>query len=80
MNNHLSFIYSAIIYILVGAIACSAEQAPAKAPRSAVQKINFYSFQVESIANREYAYALNKNLMEKGYPAYVEEALTIQAK
>jgi hypothetical protein len=72
MNNYLSLSYAAIIYILIGAIPCSAEQAPAKAPPSAAQK-KFFTFQVESIAHQDPAYVLEENLMAKGYPAYVEE-------
>jgi len=74
MKKYLSLSYSAIIYILVGAIPCSAELAPAKAPPAAAQKNIFFTFQVDSIANKDRAYVLEENLMDKGYPAYVEEA------
>jgi len=73
MNNYLSLSYAAIIYILIGAIPCSAEQAPAKAPPSAAHKKKFFTFQVETIANKDLAYVLEENLMDKGYPAYIEE-------
>ena len=74
MKKYLSLSYSAIIYILVGAIPCSAELAPAKAPPAAAQKNIFFTFQVDAIANKDRAYVLEENLMDKGYPAYVEEA------
>ena len=74
MKKYLSLRYSAIIYILVGAIPCSAELAPAKAPPAAAQKNIFFTFQVDAIANKDRAYVLEENLMDKGYPAYVEEA------
>jgi cell division septation protein DedD len=73
MKKYLSLSYSAIIYILVGAIPCSAELAPAKAPPATAQKIIFFTFQVEATANKNGAYILKKNLLDKGYPAYVEE-------
>ncbi len=74
MKKYLSLSYSAIIYILIGAIPCSAELAPAKAPPAAAQKNIFFTFQVDAIANKDHAYVLEENLMDKGYPAYVEEA------
>ena len=73
MKKYLSLSYSAIIYILVGAIPCSAELAPAKAPPAVAQKNIFFTFQVDAIANKDRAYVLEENLMDKGYPAYVEE-------
>jgi len=73
MKKYLSLSCFAIIYILIGTILCSAEQAPAKAPPVTAQKKAFFTFQVDAIANKDRAYVLEENLMDKGYPAYVEE-------
>jgi hypothetical protein len=73
MKKYLSLSYAAIIYIFIAVIPCSAEQAPAKAPPTAAQNKFCFTFQVDAIANKDRAYALEENLMDKGYPAYVEE-------
>jgi hypothetical protein len=73
INKNLSLIYFAIILILIGAILCSAEQEPTTAPLAAKQRKVSFTFQVDAIANKDRAYALEENLMDKGYPAYVEE-------
>jgi len=74
MKKYLPFSYAAVMYILIRAIVCSAEQAPAKAPQAAAQNKFLFTFQVDAIANKDRAYALEETLMDKGYPAYVEEA------
>ncbi len=74
MNKYLSLSFSIIIYILAVTMPCSAEQAPANAePPVAAQKKVFFTFQVDAIANKDRAYVLEEKLMDKGYPAYVEE-------
>jgi hypothetical protein len=73
MKKYLSLGYAAFIYILLSAILCSAEQQPAKALPAAAQKNILFTFQVDAIANKDRAYVLEENLMDKGYPAYVEE-------
>jgi cell division septation protein DedD len=71
LNKHLFLVYSAII-ILIGATLCSAQQEPTTAPSAATQR-KYFTFEVEAAANRDAAHALEENLMDKGYPAYVEE-------
>ena len=73
MKKYLTLSCFAIIYIFIGTIPCSDEQAPAKAPPATAQKKAFFTFQVDAIANKDRAYVLEENLMDKGYPAYVEE-------
>ena len=72
MNKHLSFIYSAIIYILVGTIPCSAEQAPSKTPPATAQN-KLFTFLIDATRNKDHAYAQEEKLVYKGYSAYVEE-------
>jgi hypothetical protein len=73
MKKYLSFIHAFIVYILIVTIPCSTEQVSAKTPQTAAQKKTFFTFQVDAIATKDRAYALEENLMDKGYPAYVEE-------
>ncbi len=72
--NYLISIPAAALTILtVTFLPCSAEQAPLTAPPASGQKKFVFTFQVDAVGTKERAYALEESLMDKGYPAYIEE-------
>jgi hypothetical protein len=68
-NRFLFFIVSGVSAVCLS--LSSAAEAPS-AKQSAQQEL-FFSVQVESAANKAQAKTLEKKLIKKGYPAYIEE-------
>lgn len=72
-NYFISVPATALTILMVTFLPCSAEQTPLNPPSASVQKKIVFTFQVDAVGNKEHAYALEESLMDKGYPAYIEE-------